>query len=177
MRARDMVLRMSLILLLGLCVAPSGRAAEGVYVAPHAGKLLLSFKAEPVLNEDVYVAGLVVGRELQVIRESTLAIEADVSLPLGDGTTRLYGGWTYWSAGVYMVLRMGMDDLYAKARIGVLYEEIEIDEPGGYGTGDLGLSPGFGIGLRVAPGVAVEMEGTVLDERMSALRVGAVLGL
>lgn len=176
MSARDMILRMSLALLLATAAVPAARAADSNYASVHLGKLLLNFHAEPVLNEDVYAAGVTIGRELAVVRESILAVEADVTLPLGDGTTRLYGGWSHWSTGVYVVLRMGMEDMYAKARIGLLYEEIEIDEPGGYAKSDLGISPGFGIGLRVSPGVAVELEGAVLDERVGVVRGGVLVG-
>ena len=165
-----------ILITIAAAMLQAGTVVAGDYYAgAHAGKILLNFEAKKLMNEDLYGGGVILGTDLMTFRKSTIALEADVLLPVSTGTTVLYGSWDLWSAGLYGCLRIGLDAVYIKAKAGLVYEKLTIDSPDGYEQGDLGLSPGLGVGFRPSERLFIEIETVIIDEKMSGLR--GVVGL
>ena len=156
-----------------VAVMATGTGAAGtVYVGAHAGKILLKDNAKDELNEDLYCGGLLVGIDTLDWKQSVLAVEADFSVPLAKGTTVDYGDWSLWTAGLYGALRVGKEAAFLKVKVGLIYENLDLEAPGAEGADDLGLSLGLGGGFRLADRIFVEIEATVIDEKMGYLRGG-----
>ena len=172
MSSRTFKIVLPVVLVVGVMATGTGEAGT-VYVGAHAGKILLKDNAKDELNEDLYCGGLLVGMDTLDWKQSTLAVEADFSVPLVKGTTVDYGDWSLWTAGLYGALRVGKEAAFLKLKAGLIYENLDVEAPGAEGADDMGLSLGLGGGFRLGERVFIEIEAAVIDEKMGYLR-GAV---
>lgn len=162
-----------LVVMTTLVVSTGAGAAGTVYLGAHAGKILLKDNAKNELNEDLYSGGLFVGLDALDFKQTIFSVEADFSVPLAKGTSEDYGEWSLSTVGLYGCLRVGKKAAFLKLKLGLLYENLEVDASGAQGTDDLGLSLGLGGGARLGERFLLEIEAAIIDERMGYLR-GAV---
>ena len=105
-----------------------------------------------------------------------LGAEVEVCLPLASGDAFDAGTWNVTTAGLYSVARIGRDDIYLKARLGLLYEHVSIDAGLQETTDDLGVSFGAGLGLRLGRATSLESELVLIEEKMAYLSLGIMRG-
>ena len=161
------------IFLIGMVIMGSAKAQaeeRKFYWGLHGGKILLNDDAKRDLNEDHYSGGFVIGADLLDFKQSTLAMEADFSFPLSSGSSKYFGSWKLYTAGLFCTMRTGQQAVYLKLKLGIVYENLNVDYPGSEGANDLGISPGIGIGFRPKERTFIELEINIIDQDMGYLR-------
>lgn len=171
MRTRIMILTA----LGAMILAATPGLARTSYLGISGGRMLLRDGADNDLQEGVYSLGLRAGwLDVAVYRQTGLGAEVEVCLPVASGSTFNAGTWNVTTAGFYSVARIGRDDIYLKARLGVLYEHMSVDAGLRETMNDLGVSLGAGLGLRLGAGTSIESELVMVEEKMALLEMGVV---
>lgn len=158
--------------LLGSC---SIVQAQGFYLGGKIGRMDVNDSA----FEETSNAGVLLGYAFEVAPRLGLGIEAELTKSLSDGDIQVFGvqgDWDIETRALYGVLRFG-DPLYAKARMGVLKEEVSA-QVGGVSAkdSDSGFSYSAGVGWRAHRNAALELEFTQIELDVSYVSVGLVLG-
>ena len=147
--------------------------AGDLYAALHFGKNTIDSGEREGWNEDHYLGGLFIGYDLSTFKKTILSLEADFGGPLESGTTAEGGSWKLWTAGVYGCARIGLEAIYLKLKLGLIYEKLQAETLVETTQDDFGLSLGPGIGFRIGNHFFLEMEGTVLDKNIGVVRLAA----
>lgn len=169
MRTRIMILTA----LGAMVLAAAPGLARTPFVGVSGGRMLL--RGEQDLREGAYSLGLRAGWEdVAMYRKTGLGAEIEVCLPVVSGETFDSGTWNVTTAGLYSVARVGRDDIYMKARLGVLYEHVSVDAGLHQSANDLGLSFGGGLGIRLGGDTSLESELLLVEENMAYLSLGLV---
>jgi len=137
------------------------QAAEH-YIVPRIGFMDIQINQASLLTSAGVYAGYPV-----LIPNFTAEAEFVTGLSGGDYSTQTgNGSYSVTTFGMYGTYRLGLvGDLFAKARVGGLFEYVQNDGPLGFrDSSRAGLSGGLGLGYAVPGGVTVEFDAVIVEQ-------------
>lgn len=163
--------RALVVLTCWLILGAGAEAVAQTEVGVRFGAVRTSSKEPNGLKTGPSLVGLTMGREALRLEHWSLGAEAALDLSVGSGDTRNGPPWDMTLAGAYVTART-TDRFYVKARVGLVYERISIDDDFDVAEDSVGLSLGAALGAMVADRLRFEISGTVVEEQMALLALG-----
>ncbi len=169
--------------LLGLAVGNVAHAAQN---QPYFGIKGGFMSLDGVGADDAINIGGVVGMKIQDLSPSSgltgsISVEGELTLTVVEGDIGFFGfngEWDVMTLAGYGVYRSAApSNVYFKGKAGLVYEDVSIDIPTGFGTvngsgTDIGLSLGVGVGFKVGQRNSIEVEYTLIESDIDFLSVG-----
>ncbi len=162
------------IAVITLLLATPCAGGERLRVGVGAGKILIKESSKQQLHEDLYSLGLQVGWDLMTIKQTTFGLDAEGSVPISSGSTDEGGQWRLWTAGLYGSANIGQDSIYLRLKLGLIYENLRVENAATVANEDVGLSAGLAMGARPSRRIYIEIGGTVVDANLG--QVHALVG-
>ena len=107
----------------------------------------------------------------------SVEVELTGTVSSADSNSEVFGELDVWTLGAYGAYRSS-GDLYFKAKAGLLYEYLNVQNRAIAIEGDaIGLSIGVGAGYRITNGASVELEYTVFEQDIDFASLGVNFAL
>lgn len=163
-------------LLIALLALTAGATAHAGH--PYVGGKVGIMDVDLAAYDSATTVGLLVGWETRMDGPVSVGVEGEITTTLGDADFSSGGVTAEWNLDTYAaygVARFG-DQVYGKAKLGVLHEDLEVTTATASVRGDdTGASMGLGVGLRVNRSVSIEGEYTLIEEDVDFWSAGVNL--
>ena len=150
---------------------PALAADNAFYLGIKGGKMVVDL---PEYNDNSST-GLVLGYKISDGSSGSVAVEGEFTESSKADITvlKLTGKWDIQTQAIYLATRIG-GDLYFKAKVGYLNEDVNVDIVGANIAGsDSGLSAGLGLGWKLGKKAFIELEFTIIEQDIGFGSFGA----
>jgi hypothetical protein len=159
-------------LVLVMALAATSARAGGLYLGASVGVMDNDVKG----FDDATNAGFLVGYDVVRFDVVALSVEGELTTTVSDGDVEIFGfkgDWDIDTQAAYVAARVG-DTLYAKARYGILREDVSVSAGFSQSESDTGGSWGASLGWMITPEFGVQVDGTVVEGDVNYWNAGIV---